>query len=200
MNLRTVYGNMRGARSGDTCAVTNEVVAAVAVEGHGSIVDGNYAVAIDIYAAEVIGLRIHSQTIDRGIGHSTCQHSRRNGLLGHILAIGNHNGVCHLKMVYLAVVLIVHLHSVGYGQHHIAGIGAGLDLAVDAVNGQGQALARRGRKDSLGGDGQRSKLLRCLGHIAAADDFFVHRKLSFWRWAPGLDIGHCPVPVPPQYL
>ena len=35
---------------------------------------------------------------------------------------------------------------------------------------------------------------------AAADGFFVHRILSFWRWAPGLDIGHCPVPVPPQYL
>ena len=159
--------------------MTNKVVATVAVEGHSSVIDGNNAAAIHIYAAEVVCLGIHGQTIYRGIRYLTCQYGSGNGLLRHILAVGNHNGVCHFKMIHLAVVLIIHLHGVGYGQHHIAGVGTGLDLTVDAVNGQGQALARRGRKGSLRGDGQRRKLLCCLRHIAAADGFFVHRKLSF---------------------
>ena len=179
MDLCAVYGNMGGARSGDACAVTNKVVAAVAVEGQGGVVDGNHAAAVYINTAEVIRLGIHRQAVYRGIRDLASQHRRSNRLLRHILAVGDHNGICHLKMIHLAVVLIIHLHGIRHRQHHIAGVGPRLDLAVDAVHRQGQALARRCRKSSVGCNGQRSKLLRCFRHIAAADDFFIHRKLSF---------------------
>ena len=178
---------MRGACGSDAGTMAHKVIAAVAVQDHIGIVDGNNAVTVYIYAAEVIRLRIHLQAVYGSIGDRTGQYRSGNRLLRHVLAVRDYHRIGHLKVIDLAMVLIVYLHCIGYGQYHIAGIGARLDLPVDTVYSQRQAFACGRGKDSIGGDGQRSQLLCCLSHITAANGFFIHRKLSFWRKAPGLD-------------
>ena len=154
VDLCPVDGDLGFACGGDAGAVADEVVAAVADKIHGGVVDGDDAVAVHIHAPEVVGPGIDGQTVHGGVGDGAGAHGGGDGFLRQVLAVGDHNGVGHLKMVHSAVVFVVHLHGVADRQSDVSGIGSGFQFTGDAVHRQGQAFAcGRGQSGAIG-DGQ----------------------------------------------
>ena len=152
--VAVLHGDLGVVHDGDGAANAEEVVVAVALKVGLDALDGVLAVAGDDHAVEALFAAGHVDALGLAVGDLAALQDGGHGL-SHLAVLDDDGGI-HLAadLVHAHQTAGGHVVGVGDGQHHVALIGAGLDLLAHAVDGEGQELALGSGEHRAGADGQ----------------------------------------------